>query len=293
MTIILYPATVGSGGGDSSGPLAGSGDAVPGGIESHFTFNGLVMNRRDWWDTYVITKIDGFDDPDVRDSRDQNPGDDGETSYDSFYGGRTITLSGFIRSWNLRKMRDMEVALKNAFADMREHPLYIRSGTTDARQVYIKCKKYQKLVITEEQTNFKYERPFQISLRASDPFFYSIVEHNMTMAEPATAYNALNIGNHSTKARFSLVGPATGMTVTNVTTGESLTVNSTIDLGDVWTIDTRNNTMVDITGANMFQYLDVSADEISLAPGDNYLQFNCTGSSAATEVQVHWNDCSI
>lgn len=145
----------------------------PGGIESIFEYNGTYLNVRSWFDTYLINQIDGLADIDVRDSREVNPGRDGETAFSAYYGGRTITLTGKIRAQTLAKMRNMEMGLKQIFSDInQEFPLIVRTGDT-SRDVMIYCKKSQPLVMTEVQQDMTYRRDFQVTLRASRPFFVS------------------------------------------------------------------------------------------------------------------------
>jgi hypothetical protein len=152
----------------------------PGGVESVFEFNGSYFNVRTWLDTFLITTIDGFADPDIRDSREVNPGRHGETYFNSYYGGRTLVLSGKLRAQTLGKMRNMQMGLKEIFGDIsREYPLIIRTGDLH-NDVMIYCKKSQPLVMSEVQQDFTFRRDFQITLRASNPYFFSVVEVRST-----------------------------------------------------------------------------------------------------------------
>lgn len=153
--------------------LEGTGNSGPGGVESVFIYNGVYLNIREWIDTFLVTNIEGLADADVRDAREANPGRHGETYFESFYGGRTLTLSGKIRAHNINKLRDMEQGLRQAFNDIdTEKPLIIRN-TNFGRDMMISCKKIQPVNIPERQDNFKFERDFQITLRASNPRFLS------------------------------------------------------------------------------------------------------------------------
>lgn len=98
----------------------------PRGEECVLEYNGFVFN--DWRraDRICITKIGGLDDPDVIDSRDNNPDRDGETPFDAFYGGRTLTLTGYVTAGNLNTMRMLYSSLKDAFDNLTEAPLRMR-----------------------------------------------------------------------------------------------------------------------------------------------------------------------
>lgn len=156
--------------------VQGSGKSAPSGIDAIFGYNGLVMNNRQWADSILITGIDGFSDPDIRDDREVNPQDHGETAFESWYGGRTIVLKGYIRTFTLDKLRDMESAIKSAFMSLEEKPLVIQ-GRTLPTTVQIWCKKNAPMQWSEEQTRDDcFKRDFMITLRASNPRFFSVEE---------------------------------------------------------------------------------------------------------------------
>src|SRR5687767_15110427 len=98
MPVVLWQEQTGFGDGDPVVSLPGSGLAIPRGLEAVFKYGDLVLNDRTKIDKYRITQIDGLDDPDVRDSRDVNPGSHGETPHAAFYGGRTLALNGRIEA---------------------------------------------------------------------------------------------------------------------------------------------------------------------------------------------------
>ena len=157
--------------GDPEVIIIGTGESGPQGVEATIEFNGLYMNIRDWIDTYLITGIDGLGDADIRDVREVNPAQDGETYFDAYYGGRTIVLSGKIRAHHIWKLRDMQQALRQAFADISNEKPLIFHAADPGYSLMIYCKKVQSLVMAEAQQNYLWERDFQVSLRASNPRF--------------------------------------------------------------------------------------------------------------------------
>src|SRR4051812_30495910 len=138
-TVLGTPAGLGIG--DPNDGLPGTGLSGPRGIESVIEYNGLSLNVRSWVDTFLVTQIGGIDDADVRDNREVNPGYHGETAFPSYYGGRTITLSGKIYAKTLFKLRDMQQALRYAFSPIdAEQALVFRSNNPDT-DAQIFCKK--------------------------------------------------------------------------------------------------------------------------------------------------------
>lgn len=101
--------------------------SYPRGVEAVFEFNGLILNDRRRPDCYRITEITGLDDPDIRDTREENPDREGETIFQSLYSGRTVTLKGRIEAGSVDELRWMEYKLQDAFDDLNtEYPLHIR-----------------------------------------------------------------------------------------------------------------------------------------------------------------------
>lgn len=201
--------------GSSVSSIIGTQESGPRGVESIIEYNDLTMNVRDWIDTYLVTNIGGLDDADVRDNREANPDEDGETPGDSLYGGRTITLQGKIVTKTIWKLRDMEQALRTAFADLgSEKPLYFRSNSIDT-DLFINCKKHQKLEWNDEQQHPNhFQRPFQISLRASNPRFlsyldvYSLYEPDINNAAgDVNVFDLLNKGSYKAQPVIKITGP--------------------------------------------------------------------------------------
>lgn len=111
--------------------LSGDPSANPRGLESQLVYNDLVLNDRlSGPDRYIITEIDGLADANIRDSREDNPVRHGQTTYQSFYSGRTITLTGQIQAGNIDKLRLMSQELHSAFNSLEELPLIFRYNST-------------------------------------------------------------------------------------------------------------------------------------------------------------------
>ena len=171
--------------GSATVALPGTGESQPGGLECTFQFGGLTMHDRRYIDKIRITKLDGFQDADVRDNRENNPADHGETAFESWYGGRTMTINGRIEAHNINKLRDMQQALRYAFSGLKENPFYILKASSidyGAEDILINCRKFSSLQMTEEQTNgSNVYRDFQLNLRASKPWFESVTQHQETI----------------------------------------------------------------------------------------------------------------
>lgn len=103
--------------------------SVPPGLESVVCWNGLRLNERRLADRWFLSSIDGLMDADIRDSREVNPGEHGETAFESLYGGRTVVLEGRAEAGNMAKMRELQEQLKRVSAPLVEMPMvFERNG---------------------------------------------------------------------------------------------------------------------------------------------------------------------
>lgn len=83
---------------------------------------------------------------------------------------------------------------------------------------------------------------------------------------------------------WKVQGPATNPTLTNTTTGQSITWTGTVPNGQTLTIDMAEQTAT-MAGANVFQYID--GQWIRLDAGNNSLTYTATGATASSTIS--WN----
>lgn len=81
---------------------------------------------------------------------------------------------------------------------------------------------------------------------------------------------------------WTIEGPVDDFTVSNGT--ESWTISGSIPLGDTVTVDTESKTVVDQTGANLYDRLGPAPKLFSLQPGETTLSI--TGQNATDETRI-------
>ena len=302
MPIVLPSVIEGLSSGSDEFALPGSGRSIIGGVESYYVYGDLILNDRKKVDTYIIKEIDGMADPDIRDAREVIPQGHGEHVFTSWYGGRTMVLSGTIRAHNIGKLRDMQEALKGSFTSLVEKPLRIVSpyktaphhsiaGELEAPEVQIFCKKSQPIQMREAQQNFQFTRDFQLTLRASSPYFlssYPEVFSDTSITSPLN-FDLTNKGNYRAYPQIVLTGPINTVTLTNNVNNEAIILAVAIPSGEVWTIDTGNRTFVDQDGNNKFAALDVNSNWPGIEPGTNDFTLEFSGESSATAIAFSFN----
>lgn len=294
--------------------LPGTVKAWPAGLESTLTYRGLVLNDLSQPDRYKIKSINGLFDPEVRDSRENNPSRHGETAYASFYGGKQIVIQGTIYAGNLAKLRNMISALQAAFSDIgNEYPLYF---TTFGNQAYINCKKSAQLEIEESFNKRMPQHEFQITLRASDPFIYGVTENtaSITPTQISTRgriYNGVynrtyssypvnldsvvvtNNGNFNNLPRFKITGAFQQAAIINYTTGQKIIINASMADNFYLTYSLRDNTIVDINNISRTDVIDFASDNLYLAPGANSIGFSVNSYTANTKLDIYYRDTYI
>jgi len=300
--ISLQSLVAGLGTGSSEDRIVGTKTSGPSGIDAIISYNGLYLNNRAWIDTYIVNNIEGLDDADVRDSREPQPSDHGEVAGPALYGGRTVVLGGKIETKTLWKLRDMQLALRQAFADIsQEMPLTFHSVNPDY-DMQIMCKKSQKLNMPEKQDTLNdFDRSFQIYVRASNPRFVSrrliygaSEESALNGSVDLIAFSAINEGNFIAQPEWALTGPFTTLSIINEATNEIIEIEAAIPSGQTWVINTARNRFYQ--QSDLVAKFNALSDESSLfnfVVGTNPIRVDSTGGSAASRVEARYRHTVI
>lgn len=84
---------------------------------------------------------------------------------------------------------------------------------------------------------------------------------------------------------WTITGQATNPTLTNITTGQTLTWNGTVPNGQTLIIDMAEQT-ASLSGANVFEY--ITGSWIQLQPGNNTITYTASGGATAPST-LSWN----
>lgn len=229
-------------------------------------FNGQQVNALTYVSAQVgvlITAVYGWDDrPDVRDTRENRAGDDGEWADNLFLGGRTITVEGEVMgsSWvNLQSRKRALAAIFNPTSDevLFKIPdpatasptgVYADSGMTGYERVY--CRVIEAIQFGD--TLDPMCQTWQVVLRASDPRIYSDIETTTSSGTSGTASRTATVdqtGTYKTPVEIVVAGP-TGASWSVSEPSSGLVVGSsalTLASGASATINTMDRTMT-VTG---------------------------------------------
>jgi hypothetical protein len=171
----------------------------------------ITLNDRSSFNQYRLTSIDGLDTADPRLPSTPAADRHGEVAHKGLSGGRTITMEGVIQAQNLDDLRDMTGALNRAFASLTsEGNLVFR--TRNGNDCFISCMR-QQFQIKDTQDKAYFTRTFSLTLRASDPRFYGLVEYAHLLLQGKTSVDTplYNDGSASSPTRIEVT--AIGVTV--------------------------------------------------------------------------------
>lgn len=158
----------------------------------------------------------------------------------------------------------------------------------------------------------KFRSAYMVSAKAPYPYFESQVLHSQTtpitvkkggMAIPApipapigegggTPYTIVNAGDTTARPTFEIHGPGTNFVITNLDTGESIHLNTTLASNEVVVINTVTNEATK-GSQNIYGLIerDPVGEWIRLIPGTNRIVFSAlTGFNVSTLLTISWRD---
>lgn len=228
------------------------------------------------WPRYEIVRISGLTSTgEPEDNRDRPPGRALEISRRSQRRGKTVTYEGLIKARTLIQLREAEAALRAAFdalategrMDVSWHPLYAAAES-------IPPKFYEARALTceiaEVQEGERWDRSYVVGLRMGDRRYFDAEIHTASASITETEVGASTMFTFPLIARGPVlrlevpaVAESIGVTVLNVTTGKSLTLN----MPEGWSgadliLDFDAQTIVDTGGTDRSAFL--SPTDISL-----------------------------
>jgi hypothetical protein len=251
-----------------------------GGTSYSTTINGGIGGyQANTLDIFRLTTIDGLNDADVVDSR-EDRAYFGELPFASTYGGRNIVFSGQIEAGNLARMRQMSNLLKESmapryydffssgggkfFSSTPNRLVYAArgasnvpvNGSNESRTAYAEIYGYVvDFTMAEVQSSSRFWRQFQFTFRCPDPRWYvPQMIHAEKITQGTGTFSVTNEGNILYEPVFyygDYLGDgggaawstnSSGFTLKNNTTDEEIKVNTTLSglAGTYVTLDSFN-----------------------------------------------------
>jgi len=267
--------------------------------------NSIALYR----EPYLITALDGIEMVEVNEQTQSAPYQDGVTDLDALFGPRTIVVSGSILTQDLPT-----IYLDRASAQRQLNPklgLGALTFTNDTGVYTTACRCISALFPNKEFTN-PFQN-FQLQFFCPDPYWYDqnqssilmqIVTNGFTfpMTFPvvfgaftgSTPVSASNLGDSITPVIITISGPTVNPVVSNLTTGEQIKLNITLNTGDVAIINTKfgskSVTKIAASGTitNESSTLDANSIFWQLNIGDNQIKFSDDYLMSLEQCTVAW-----
>jgi hypothetical protein len=225
----------------------------------------------------ILRSFDGFEYPEVLSSIEDVAGKGGAYYVNSKFGRRRLSFQG-------------DLVGSNKFTQRRELLAVLRQrGTIKLFEITT----YDDLELQFEAEIIRLTMPythqihsFLFELQAPDWRFYSQTEDNESFdADDEITIN--NGGTELTDPIFTITGPANGIEIENITTGESFEIDD-LTAGQVVVVDAKERT-VTLDGTSDFTIF--TGDFWGFQPGDNTTKFNvASGDDANTNLTIRYRD---
>jgi hypothetical protein len=232
------------------------------------------------------------------------PFQDGSSYEGSSFDERTISIEGRIMDNDLMACRrTMQRVINPKFCPLKLS--YEENG--EVREIQATTESIPKFLSGQGNKGVGYQK-YLIQLICHEPFWINAIEESEEMSyimgglkfklclpgrfsSRGFKKKCENKGDVETPVIITFKGPATTPVVKNLTTGEFIKLNKSLEADDVLSISTAfGNKYVRINGENAFHYIDLTTTFWSLVPGENILSYESNDDSVKTKVAIKWKD---
>lgn len=123
--------------------------------------------------------------------------------------------------------------------------------------------------------------------------FFPITPIRLSSASIGSGFSIFNGGDVESYPVFTISGPGTNPTLTNTTTGKSISATIALLAGQSLIIDTQAKTVKREDGSNQFSVLSFASVLWTLAQGQNAITLGMSGTGAGSQITVsykqRWN----
>lgn len=283
-----------------------------------FNYNGLTFGDGT---VYFVDHHEGLEGFDSRTSDSDQPRNDGSIRSLDYVTARTIAFTLALGETSDTDYETRWAAIRAAFLPSRATDLPLTFKRPGMVERFVNARPIQ-LIRAEEYKAFNQIGHPPVVLRAVDPRIYASDSQLVTATVFAASsggmdwavtnwpvdytgatQNLSSAVNNGTADAYPLirfygptVGTCTGVTLTNLTNGDVLTVNTTITSGQILTADMTaavtgaNSLIVSLDGTNRYGSWAVPRSAFRLSPGSNSLKFQVTGTSTDMIANLTWYD---
>lgn len=183
----------------------------------------------------------------------------------------------------------------------------LKTINEDGSQRVISCRYQSGLEIQE--SNLPNQKAI-IVLKAFDPLWYdqNVIVQTFTVGQPATFFpfpplrlsnstvfadtSINNTGDIEARPQWIITGPGDTIYLRNLTTGELININTSLDVGETISIDTRagKRTVKKSDGTNLYSFLSDDSALWSLQQGINNIRIEMSNATNQSSVQLSYQN---
>ena len=236
---------------------------------------GLFLGTSTGSYTYEIQTISGLESPELRNGNGIYAGEDGGYWVSQFFGNRTLVIRGFA----LTRCASEQNAMRKNFIDR----LPIRYICPIVIEDFSESCWYLEGCITDVKSDLKsgYAMEYQITIVCSDPFIYrgtNLSEFSPVVIEENIELNGeekvlpVEQGALYAYPTITVTGIyTTPITVTNLTSGEFITIDNTTTETTDKTIISVKNRAITLNGSTINDKMSIDSTWFKLNTGNNHL----------------------
>lgn len=245
---------------------------------------------------FVITQLDGLEDLPVIRNQDDNKGyNDGMFTGRDFFSGRTLTFAFIVLAGNGNTAQTNFGLLQSALSPQQSGvtSLQFLLSPSDTLKTIGARVRGRITSLTPEYTYGKITA--QVTMFCPDPRYYDSVSQVLSLTPGPVSgrtynrtYNltygggsltstglVVNSGWAVTNPVITITGPAVNPVVSDVTSGQSITINYTLGVSDVVVVDLNLKT-VTLNGSSARNILAPFSQWFAALPGTTQLSFSAT-----------------
>jgi len=259
-------------------------------------------------DNYILNKFSGFSEMPAIHQMSKAPYQDGKTYIDTLLDPRLMTLEILIKGDDRQEVFNRRLTVTKQFNSKLGVGKLIWEQE-DGTQYYIDCVPYPPIFPHGKAQN-KWYQVVILQFIAPNPFWYDPTQIQQIMVgfsggfsfpfsfpinfgTVGTQIEAINTGNVDTPVMIYLYGEVVDPVITNITTGEAITIVKTVNDGDILIINTgfgEKGALILSGGEyiNAFEYVDPESIFWKLKPGVNTFKYTVTSEGANAQCRIYY-----
>ncbi|MEU6229990.1 phage tail domain-containing protein [Streptomyces sp. NPDC047042] len=263
---------------------------------------------------YAVTALEGLDDlPDIRAEDVARPGQHGDYSGPDYTGPRVIQLGLGLRGETPDDLRALTIALRNHTQPQRQP-----SALQFLDQDILVWAKVRKRSLPYDAEHLWSIGDAALELYCADPYLYGLTEqststtayspsagrtypltHDRTYGPAGESGRVLAVNNGASDAYpvLRVDGPVADPSIEQVTTGQTLIIDATLNDGEYLLIDTRTRAVLFQGSSPRRSWVRAGSTWPLLVPGANEIAYRGSalpsGSGVPSLLTVTWRDTSL